>query len=171
MATPTEIIDHKFRFRIDKRARWITLLALLLIAGGVGWLFYSSGGSYLPAWVTTVIIALLLLAALSIPRFMRVSPHSVEIHCVMELAKIPVRDIRQVQLLDPAVMKYCIPIWGVYGIGGYYGYYFSFRARKVFRLYASQWRNFVLIENIYEDQYVVSCGDPETFIAAIEQYQ
>ena len=55
MATPTEIIDHKFRFRIDKRARWITLLALLLIAGGVGWLFYSSGGSYLPAWVTTVI--------------------------------------------------------------------------------------------------------------------
>ncbi|HIW11475.1 MAG TPA: hypothetical protein H9888_08300 [Candidatus Rikenella faecigallinarum] len=163
--------NYKFRFRIDRRTRWFTLGALAVIACGVGALFYSSGGSYLPAWFTTVVAALLLLAALSIPRFMRVSPHSVEIHCVMELIKIPVRDIRYVRFIERSQMRYCFPIWGIYGIGGYYGYYFSLRERKVFRLAASQWRNFVLIEDIYEEQYVVSCDDPATFVQAIEQYK
>lgn len=163
--------DHKFRFRMDKRAKWLTTIALLTIAGGVGWLFYSSGGSYLPAWFATVVVALLLLAALSIPRFMRVSPHSVEIHCVMELTKIPIRDIRYVRFIERGQMKWCFPVWGIYGMGGYYGYYFNLRERKVFRLCASQWRNFVLIEDIYEEQYVVSCDDPTAFVAAIEQYK
>lgn len=167
----TATADHKFRFRLDKRAKWLTAIALLLIGGGVGWLFYSSGGSYLPAWFTTVVVALLLLAALSIPRFMRVSPHSVEIHCVMELIKIPIRDIRHVRFIERGQMKFCVPIWGVYGIGGYYGYYFNLREKKVFRMCASQWRNFVLIEDIYEETYIVSCDDPAAFVAAIEQYK
>ena len=167
----TATADHKFRFQLDKRAKWLTTIALLLIGGGVGWLFYSSGGSYLPAWFTTVVVALLLLAALSIPRFMRVSPHSVEIHCVMELIKIPIRDIRHVRFIERGQMKFCVPIWGVYGIGGYYGYYFNLREKKVFRMCASQWRNFVLIEDIYEETYIVSCDDPAAFVAAIEQYK
>lgn len=167
----TATADHKFRFRLDKRAKWLTAIALLLIGGGVGWLFYSSGGSYLPAWFTTVVVALLLLAALSIPRFMRVSPHSVEIHCVMELIKIPIRDIRHVRFIERGQMKFCVPIWGVYGIGGYYGYYFNLREKKVFRMCASQWRNFVLIEDIYEETYIVSSDDPAAFVAAIEQYK
>lgn len=167
----TATADHKFRFRLDKRAKWLTAIALLLIGGGVGWLFYSSGGSYLPAWFTTVVVALLLLAALSIPRFMRVSPHSVEIHCVMELIKIPIRDIRHVRFIERGQMKFSVPIWGVYGIGGYYGYYFNLREKKVFRMCASQWRNFVLIEDIYEETYIVSCDDPAAFVAAIEQYK
>ncbi len=165
------LADGKFRFRMDKRAKWLTALALSILAAGVGWLFYASGGSYLPAWFTTVVVALMLLAALSIPRFIRISPHSVEIHCVMELIKIPVRDIRHIRFVERGHMKYCFPIWGIYGIGGYYGYYFSLRERKVFRLCASQWRNFVLIEDIYEEQYIVSCDDTASFIAAVERYR
>ena len=165
------LADGKFRFWMDKRAKWLTALALSILAAGVGWLFYASGGSYLPAWFTTVVVALMLLAALSIPRFIRISPHSVEIHCVMELIKIPVRDIRHIRFVERGHMKYCFPIWGIYGIGGYYGYYFSLRERKVFRLCASQWRNFVLIEDIYEEQYIVSCDDPAAFIAAVERYR
>ena len=69
------LADGKFRFRMDKRAKWLTALALSILAAGVGWLFYASGGSYLPAWFTTVVVALMLLAALSIPRFIRISPH------------------------------------------------------------------------------------------------
>lgn len=163
--------DTRIRFRLDKRAKWLTVIALVLIVGGVGVLFYTSGGSYLPAWFSTVVLALLLLAFLSVPRFMRVSPHSVEIHCVMELVKIPIRDIRNVKYVEPAQMKYCFPVWGIYGMGGYYGYYFNLRERKVFRMCASQWRNFVLIEDIYEEQYIVSCEDAEAFIARIERYR
>ena len=118
------LADGKFRFRMDKRAKWLTALAL-----------------------------------------------SVEIHCIMELIKIPVRDIRHIRFVERGHMKYCFPIWGIYGIGGYYGYYFSLRERKVFRLCASQWRNFVLIEDIYEEQYIVSCDDPAAFIAAVERYR
>lgn len=167
----TVSVDHKFRFRLDKRAKWYTAIALLIIASGVGWLFYTSGGSYLPAWFATVVVALLLLAALSIPRFMRVSPHSVEIHCAMELIKIPIRDIRHIRFIERRQMRFSFPIWGIYGIGGYYGYYFSLPERKIFRLCATQWHNLILIEDIYEDTYIVSCDDPATFVAAVEQYR
>lgn len=149
----------------------MTLIALAIIAGGVGWLFYVSGGSYLPAWFTTVVAASLLLAALSVPRFMQISPHSVEIHCVLELVRIPIREIQHVRFVERGQMRFCFPIWGVYGIGGYYGYYFNLRERRVFRMYASQWRNLLLIETVRGDRYVVSCPDPAAAVDRIERYR
>lgn len=167
----TTAADHKFRFRLDRRAQWLTITALAVIATGVGGLFYVSGGSYLPAWFSTVVVASLLLAALSIPRFMRVSPHSVEVHCLLELVKIPIREIRYVRFIEPGQMRFCLPIWGIYGIGGYYGYFFNLRERRICRVYASQWRNFVRIETVDGGQYVVSCDDPATFVERIEQFR
>ena len=164
-------IDPKFRFRLDRRARWLTLATLLLVGTLVGLLFYLSGASYLPAWFATIVVVLLLLASLSIPRFMRVSPHSVEIHCVMELIKIPLSDIRHIRFVEPRQMRYCIPLWGVYGFGGYYGFYLNLRERRLFRLCASRWSGFVLIEDIYEEQYIISCDDPAAVIRAVEQYE
>lgn len=163
--------DQKFRFRLDRHAKVLTIAALTVIAAGVWWFFYTSGGSYLPAWCTTVVVASLLLAALSIPRFMRVSPHSVEIHCLLELVKIPIREIQHVRFVERRDMKGCFPIWGVYGLGGYYGYYLDLRERKVFRMCASQWRNFVRIETGNGRRYVVSCDDPAAVVDWIERYR
>ncbi len=163
--------DSRIPFPMDRRAKWLTVLFLAVGIGTVGVLYYLSSGSYLPAWFTTLAIALMLLAVLSIPRFMRVSPHSIEIHCVMELAKIPLQDIRYIRILRPSGMRRCIPIWGIYGFFGYYGYYLHLRKRKIFRVYAREWRNFVLIEDIYEDQIVVSCPDPKAFVQLIEQFR
>ncbi len=163
--------DSKFRFRLDRRARWVSVIALAAIAAGVGALFYVSGGSYLPAWFATVVTASLLLAALSIPRFMRVSPHSVEVHCVMELVKIPIPEIRHIRFVEPRQMRFCLPIWGIYGVGGYYGYYVNLRERRVFRLCASQWRNFVQIDTATKGSYVISCDDPARFVELIERYR
>ena len=30
---------------------------------------------------------------------------------------------------------------------------------------------FVLIQDIYEEQYIISCDDPAAFIRAVEQYE
>lgn len=165
------MIDDKIIFRMDKWARLLTVIILLLIVGGGGLLLYTSGGSYLPAWFAVIMLALLLLASISMPRFMLISPHSVEIHCVLELTKIPIQDIKYVKYIEPRQMRYCFPLWGIYGLGGYYGYYFNIREWKMIHLYASQWRNFVLIESVHGVMYIVSCEDSSAFIAAIERYR
>lgn len=164
------IVESRIPFKLDRRARWLTVIWLVAIAGVIVALYYTSGGSYLPAWFSTLVVALFLLACLSAPRFVHISPHSVEIHCAMELIKIPIRDIKEVRHLDSAQMRHSVPLLGIYGMLGYYGYYFNFDDRKIFRLYASQWRNFVVIEDIYEEQIVVSCPDPDEFIKRINSF-
>lgn len=170
-STDKQTDSKKFRFRLDRRAKIITSLALLLLAAGVAYLVYESSGSYLPAWFLTLAVALILLAVLSIPRFVLVSPHSVEIHCTMELVKIPIRDIKSIRAVEKSEMRFCFPLWGVYGIFGYYGYYFNLKKKKGAKMYASKWKNFVLIEDIYEDFYVISSDDPQEFIAQIDKFR
>lgn len=164
------MLPPRIKFHLDRRARWITAIVLVLLLGGIAALYYTSGGSYLPAWFSTLAVAVILFMVLSVPRFIHVSPHSVEIHCVMELIKIPIRDIREIRIMEPSEMKYCIPAFGIYGVWGYYGYYFDLRERRLFKLYGSQWRRFVVIEDIYEDQVVVTCNDPESLIEEIKKY-
>lgn len=164
------MVPDRIRFRLDRRAKWITAIALIAICCGIAVLFYTSGGSYLPAWFSTLIIALFLFALLSVPRFIHVSPHSVEIHCMMELVKIPIHDIREIRVMEPSEMRHSMPVFGIYGLLGYYGYYYNLDEYKLFKIYGSQWRGFVLIEDIYEEQVVVTCANPEEFIEAVKQY-
>jgi hypothetical protein len=161
----------KFKYRLDRRTKIITALFLLIIAAGVALMFYKSGGSYLPAWFTTLVAALVLLAMLSIPRFILVSPHSLEIHCVLQLVKMPIKDIRSIRFIEPGDMRFSIPIWGIYGVFGYYGYYWGCKQRRLFRLYASRWRNLVLIEDVQGHCYVISSQHPSELISQIEKYR
>lgn len=116
-----------------------------------------------------LIIALVALLALSIPRFIKISPTNIEIHCVMELSAISIAEVASVKSASSSEMKWCIPIpmFGIYGLFGYYGYYFDLRNMKLIKLYCSEWRNFVIIEDIYEDIIVISCPDTSRFIADI----
>lgn len=67
-------------------------------------------------------------------------------------------------------MRHSMPVFGIYGLLGYYGYYYNLDEYKLFKIYGSQWRGFVLIEDIYEEQVVVTCANPEEFIEAVKQY-
>lgn len=58
---------------------------------------------------------------------------------------------------------------GSYGFWGYYGYYFSFREWTLYKVYAAERNNLVLIEDIYEDTYIVSCDDPDGLIAFVSE--
>jgi len=138
---------------------------------GLAYLYSNSGASYLPAWVTVIILALLMLAALSIPRFINISANTIEIHCLMELTTIPLDEIISIRRMEQKEMKWSapIPLLGIYGIFGYYGYYINLKQFKIFKVYCRQWNNFIMIENIYEDNFVISADDPDLFIEEVQK--
>lgn len=162
--------EKRYKTRLDKRVKWITILAILCIICGFCYLFFTSSGSYLPAWFLMLVIGLVAFVALSIPRFVKISPSCVEIHCLMELTTIPYENIKKITLASKYSMRWSLPILGIFGIFGYYGYYFDFSRMKIFRLYARQWNNFVKIEDIYEEVVVISCNNPREFIQNVKQH-
>lgn len=154
----------KYKSRFDRRSKWITTIAALIVLAFGVWIYLRSESTFLPAWITVLLLAIVLLLAMSIPRFVEITHSSIEIHCVVELTNIPLDEIKQVTQLSDQQMKWCIPLGGVYGIFGYYGYYLDLKEWDTFKLYAREWKNFVAIENIYEQTIVVSVSDPEAFM-------
>lgn len=162
---PTMITIYKYRF--DRRTLYWTL-AHLAVYGLMGFgLYYLYEGGYFSAWFTSFIVALIALMALSIPRKIVVSDDSVEIRCLLDVTEIRREEIKAVRTVEPRQMKWVVPIFGGCGFFGYYGHYFDLRRFERVRLYASVWRNFVEIEDIYDERVIVSCPDPERLIAEL----
>lgn len=155
---------------LDKKAKWGTGVALSIVVGGVSYLYFTSSGSYLPAWFLILAIALLILLSLSIPRFVKVSPKSLEVHCVLELTTIPFENIKRVKHLSQRDMRWCLPIpmVGIWGVFGYYGYYVDLKEFKMFKLYAGAWSDFIKIEDIYEDVIVINCSGNEELLRYLD---
>ncbi len=64
-------------------------------------------------------------------------------------------------------MKWFLPIFGGCGFFGYYGHFLDLRRFERVRLYASEWKNFVEITDIYEERLYVSCSDADCLIAEL----
>ncbi|MDR0509586.1 MAG: hypothetical protein LBH06_00660 [Rikenellaceae bacterium] len=163
-------MEKRFEYRLDRRARRITAIviaavALLSAAALCLWV----GSSYYSAWLLSNIAAVAGLYILSIPRHVAVTEAGVEIHCLVELTILNYDDLRSVRRVGREELKYCIPLLGSYGFFGYYGYYFNLRDWSVFKIYASEWNNFVEIEDVYEQIYVVSCPDADRLTELIEK--
>ena len=58
-------------------------------------------------------------------------------------------------------------VFGGCGFFGYYGHFIDLRRLDRVRLYASEWRNFVEITDIYEDRLYVSCADADRLVAEL----
>lgn len=143
-------------------------VAVLVVAVTAGF-FVVAGTAYLPAWFLTFAAALILLYILSIPRFVRVTRDAFEIHCIVELTTIHMTDIKAVRRVWVEDMRAVWPLLGSYGFGGYFGYYLDFKSWEIVKIYAREWGNFVLVEDIYEDKYIVSCDHPDELIEAVRQ--
>ena len=153
-----------YKYRIDRRTFYWSLLHLLVYAlMGVGLYFLYEGG-YFSAWFTSFIVALIALMALSIPRRIVVAEETVEIRCLLDITEIKRSEIKSVRRLEPQRMKWVVPIFGGCGFFGYYGHYFDVRRLDRVLIYASEWRNFVEIEDIYEERVIVSCSDPDRLV-------
>lgn len=159
-------MEKRYNYKLDKRSRRITsaLMAIVVLVG-VSLLFrFMNTGTYIPAWFLSIVIAVLALFVLSIPRFIRITDTDLEIHCFVELTRLPVGNIKGVKRIDNSSMRRCIPILGSYGFCGYYGYFFNLSEWEMVKVYASKWSDFIEIEDIYEQKYIVNCDQPDEFV-------
>ncbi len=160
----------KFKYRLDKRARLITWCVPGVIVLTIALLWIFSPGGYWPAWFTSVAVAVGALVALSIPRSIRVTKEAVEIRCLVEITHITYNHFRSVRRMERADLKPFIPTFASVGVGGYFGYWLDIKNWDLVKVYASSWQGLVLIEDIYEQKYLVSVDDPEKLIETINKH-
>ena len=156
-----------YKYRFPRRTIYVSIIYLIVIVL-LGWLLYHLyEGGYLSAWFTSFIVALIALMALSIPRKIVVMNDRVEIRCLLDITEIHRNEIASVRRVENRRMKWMIPIFGGYGFFGYYGHFLDLRRLDRVRIYASEWRNFVEITDIYEDRLYVSCTDADRLVAEL----
>lgn len=159
--------ENNFKYRLGKRTRNITLItiaAIILIYAGLS---FSPLGEYLPAWFFSISLAVIGLAILSIPRNIRVTPEALEIRCVIEITHIPYDHIKNVRRIGRAELQRVYPVFASMGFFGYFGYYLDVRNWEIIKVYTSSWHGLVMIEDIYEQRYLVNSDRPDELIASI----
>ncbi len=151
----------KFKYRLDGQCRTITLSILggILLAGGLLW--WLSPGEYLPVWFASIALAIVVLASLSIPRSIRITQEAVEVRCLLEITHIPWHHIRSVRRTSKAELRPFMPAFASPGFFGYYGYWLNMQSWDFVKVFATSWQGLVLIEDIYEQRYLVSADDPD----------
>lgn len=156
-----------YKYRFSRRTIYVSVVYLIVFVL-LGWLlFHLCEGGYLSAWFTSFILALIALMALSIPRKIVVMDDRVEIRCLLDITEIRRDEIASVRKVENRRMKWLIPIFGGYGFFGYYGHFLDLRRLDRVRIYASEWRNFVEITDIYEDRLYVSCAEADRLVAEL----
>ena len=156
-----------YKYRFSRRTIYLSIVYLAIFAL-LGWaLYHLYEGGYLSAWFTSFIVALIALMALSIPRKIVVMDDRVEIRCLLDITEIRRDEIASVRRIENRRLKWLIPIFGGYGFFGYYGHFLDLRRLDRVRIYASEWRNFVEITDIYEDRLYVSCTDADRLVAEL----
>lgn len=152
-------MEKTYKYRFSRRAIY-WMLVYLVVFVLLGWLLYHLyEGGYLSAWFTSFIVALIALMSLSIPRRIVVTDEKVEVRCLLDITEIRRDEIASVRRVDPRRMKWFFPVFGGCGFFGYYGHFLDLRRFERVKLYASEWKNFVEITDIYEDRLYVSCSD------------
>ena len=141
-----------YKYRFSRTTLYWTVVYLAAF-GLLGWLLYHLyEGGYLSAWFTSFIVALVALMALSIPRRIVVTDDRVEVRCLLDITEIRRDEIASVRRVEPRRMKWFVPIFGGFGFFGYYGHFLDLHRFDRVKLYASEWKNFVEITDIYEDR-------------------
>lgn len=158
-----------YKYKTGRRTLWLTTVHLALFAGLGAGLYFLYEGGYLSAWFTSFVAALIALMALSIPRRILVDDRGVHILCLLDITELDTEEIAAVRQIDRRELRGVFPLFGGYGFFGYYGHYFDLRNFERVRIYASEWRNFVEITDIYENRIYVSCSRPEELIDDLQE--
>lgn len=157
----------RFKYRLDRRVRIITwsVTGGIILAGVLIWLL--SPGRYLPVWFVSIALAFVALALLSVPRSIRITSDAVEIRCTVEITHIPYHHIRSARRIDRASFRPLWPVFASPGFFGWFGYWIDIHSWDFIKVYATTWQGLVVIEDIYEQRYVVNADDPDRLCEAI----
>lgn len=161
--------EYRFRYRRDRRTRRLTWITLVLIAAVFTAIAVFVREEYVRAWIIVLLLTVLLLYVLSIPRHIKVDREALEIHCVVEMTRIPIADINSVRKVTRQDTGKLTLLLGSYGFFGYYGYYANLHRWETLKVYASELDNLVEINDIYEDRYLVSCREADRLIEMVMQ--
>lgn len=157
-------MEHIYTYRFS-RSMYYRAAAFIGVFILLGWLLYHLyAGGFISAWFTSCVVALIALMALSIPRRIVVTEEKVEVRCLLDITEVHREEIASVRRVDNRRMKWFIPLFGGYGFFGYYGHYLDLRRFERVKLYASEWRNFVEITDIYEERLFVSCAEADRLV-------
>jgi hypothetical protein len=139
---------------------------VLLVAALLWWL---SPGEYLPVWFCSIALAIIALALLSVPRSIRITDDALEVRCTVEITHIPWHHIRSVRRTTREELRPLVPVFASPGFFGWFGYWLDARAWEFIKLYTTSRQRLVMIEDIYEQKYVVSATDPDALCGAISE--
>lgn len=160
-------MESNYKYRFDRKTIYWSMVyfAVFLLLGAL--LYYLYDGGYLSAWFTSFVVALAALMALSIPSRIVVTEDEIQVRCLLDITSIRRDEIASVRKVDAKRMKWLFPVFGGYGFFGYYGHFIDLRNFQRVRLYASEWKNFVEIIDIYEDRLYVSCAEADRLVAEL----
>lgn len=156
-----------YKYRFGRRILyWTTFYIVLFVL--LGWLlFHLYEGGYLSAWFTSFVGAIIALMVLSIPRQIVVTEDTVQVRCLLDITEIRRDEIASVRRVPAREMKWFLPLFGGCGFFGFYGHYLDLKDFDRVKIYASEWRNFVEIVDIYEERLYVSCADADRLVAEL----
>ena len=127
-----------------------TIYLTIFLALGIGLYFLYEGG-YLSAWFFSFIVALVALMSLSIPRRILVDDEGLHILCLLDITELHPEEIASVRQVEKQELRGYVP-------------YFDLKNLERVKIYASEWRNFVEITDIYENRIYVSCTQGEELV-------
>lgn len=150
-----------FRYGGFDAMSWIMGIgALLALSALCTYLFLvADGADYLAAWVTAIVVALVMLCLLSVPRRIILRDEELELRCLVETTYIPLRSVVDVEVLGRGLKEKTM-LLGVAGLGGYLGFWLDIRSWKIHRVYVTHRKKCVAIHTSHR-RYIVSCGAPE----------
>lgn len=147
--------------RRDRLSRLITIAVVVVLLVVCLSLFATShGATYLAAWTTSVAVAVVALCMLSWPRRIIIDDEKVELRCLVESSYIQMSSIVDVETIEGRGLAGKIPLLGIFGFGGYYGFWLDLATRKIYRTYVTSRTNCVVIHTSHR-RYLVSCAAPE----------
>ncbi len=160
-----------FRYHFDRRTIIVSILALVLCAGGAVLLYMLYMGGFFSAWFVSFVMAIFALMILSIPRRIILLDNKLEIQCVFDITEIDLQEISRIRKVSNRRLRWTMLLFGSSGFCGYYGKFFDLKEFEVITIYSSEWNNFVEITDIYDSRIYVSCRDADELIAAVRSRQ
>ena len=160
-----------FRYHFDRRTIIVSILALVLCAGGAVLLYMLYMGGFFSAWFVSFVMAIFALMILSIPRRIILLDNKLEIQCVFDITEIDLQEINRIRKVSNRRLRWTMLLFGSSGFCGYYGKFFDLKEFEVITIYSSEWNNFVEITDIYDSRIYVSCRDADELIAAVRSRQ